>query len=91
MGAEKHKETERILKALANRRRLTIVEFLKKRRDASVTAIAAELKLSLKATSKHLALLSAAGILEKEQRSTNVLFWVAKDLPPCASAVVPFV
>lgn len=84
MGVEKYKETERVLKSLANRRRLAIVAYLQKRKDASVTAIAEELKLSLKATSKHLALLAGAGILEKEQRSTNVFFSISKHIPQSA-------
>ena len=75
------KELERVLKALGNRRRLAVLAFLKQKREASVGSIATELKLSLKATSKHLALLAAAGILDKEQRSTNVFFWISKSAP----------
>ena len=81
MNALEYKELERVLKALGNRRRLAILAFLKKKGEASVSAIASELKLSLKATSKHLALLAAAGILDKEQRSTNVFFWISKSAP----------
>lgn len=61
------KELERQLKALANRRRLAIIKHLKKRSSASVGDIAKEIKLSFKSTSRHLAVLSAADIVEKEQ------------------------
>jgi len=84
MGVGEYKDLERVLKALANRRRLAIIAFLKRKGEASVSSIAAELKLSLKATSKHLALLAAAGILDKEQRSTNVFFWISKSAPSSA-------
>ena len=88
MGVEKHKDTERVLKALANRRRLAMLEFLKKKGEASVSGIAAELKLSLKATSKHLALLAGAGILDKEQRNTNMFYKISRDLPVLARHTV---
>ncbi len=84
MNALEYKELERVLKALGNRRRLAIVAYLKRKGEASVSGVAAELKLSLKATSKHLALLAAAGILDKEQRSTNMFFWISKNAPSSA-------
>ena len=55
------------MKALANKRRLAIVRFLKKEKRATVSDIARSIELSFKATSKHLSLLASAGILEKEQ------------------------
>ena len=84
----KEKELERVLKALANRRRLAILVFLKKQKEASVGRIAEELKLSIKATSKHLALLAGVGILDKEQRSTQVFFSVAPDSPEASKRVM---
>ncbi|MEK7558414.1 MAG: metalloregulator ArsR/SmtB family transcription factor [Patescibacteria group bacterium] len=70
----KEKEMERVLKALANRRRLAIIKFIKKEKEASVGDVAEEIKLSFKSTSKHLALLAAADILEKEQRSSQMFY-----------------
>lgn len=58
---------ERILKALANRRRLAIVSYLRSHRTACVVEIAESLHFSYKATSRHLRLLSAAAIVEHEQ------------------------
>ena len=61
-------DLEKIYKALANRRRLAIIKFLKKQREASVGQIAEYLKLSFKSTSRHLAILRASDVLDKEQR-----------------------
>jgi DNA-binding transcriptional ArsR family regulator len=65
---------ERILKALANKRRLAIAWYLKREKEATVGQIAREIKLSLKATSKHLNILHAADILEREQRGLQMFY-----------------
>jgi len=83
------KDFERSMKALANRRRLAILRFLKKGKDkekkkeieASVGDIAEEIRLSFKATSKHLGILSAAGIVDREQRSLQMFYHISPDPP----------
>ncbi len=65
---------EKELKALANRRRLGIVKYLKKSHKVSVSDIAKEIKLSFKSTSRHLAVLLAAGIVERDQYSLNAFY-----------------
>jgi DNA-binding transcriptional ArsR family regulator len=75
-----HRKTERVLKALANRRRLAIVQYLSNREHASVGNIANEIKLSFKSTSHHLRLLAAADILEKEQTSTSIFYSLHRPL-----------
>ena len=65
---------EKILKALANRRRLAILKYLKENKEAPVTKIADEINLSFKATSKHLGVLSAIDIIEREQRSSQMFY-----------------
>lgn len=82
------KEYEKILKALANHRRLQIVKYLKNKKTATVTAIAEHIKLSFKSTSKHLAVLSSAGILEKEQKSLSMFYFIANSLPKLARGVI---
>lgn len=67
-------ETEKILKALANRRRLAILKVLKNQRQVSVGEVANHIRLSFKATSKHLNILTHADLLEKEQRSLTVFY-----------------
>ncbi|MBI3952486.1 MAG: winged helix-turn-helix transcriptional regulator [Candidatus Doudnabacteria bacterium] len=75
------KQQEIILKALANRRRLAIIKFLRTRKEASVGEIAGQIRLSFKATSKHLNILARANLLDKEQRSLVVFYYLALDLP----------
>ena len=82
------KEIERILKALANKRRLAIVRYLKLKGTASVGNIAKEIKLSFKATSKHLGVLSSAGIVDREQRSLQMFYHLSSDLPAPARSVI---
>lgn len=48
------KEYERILKALANRRRLAILRHIRREKEARVGDIASAIRLSFKATSRHL-------------------------------------
>ncbi len=76
------KELEKSLKALANKRRLAIVKYLKSRNGASVGKIAEEIKLSFKATSKHLTILANANILEKEQQSLYVVYTLTSSPRP---------
>jgi len=71
------KDLERILKAFANKRRLAILEYLKKNKEANVGEIAEEIELSLKSTSRHLAVLSGADIVDREQRSLMVFYKIA--------------
>ncbi len=68
------KNLERQLKALANHRRLKIMFYLKREREASVGDIAGAIHLSFKATSKHLGLLLAADLLEREQRGLLMFY-----------------
>lgn len=83
----KEKELEKILKALANRRRLLILHYLKKNKEASVGTIAGAIRLSLKATSKHLNILSAADILEKEQRNVLMFYRASSNVPIAAKSI----
>lgn len=68
------KRTEKVLKALANKRRLEIMRFLKREKEATVAQISKAIKLSFKATSKHLQILNSVEIVEKDQRRLNVFY-----------------
>ncbi len=85
------KNYERLLKALANRRRLAILRYLQKKGEARVTDIAAAIKLSFKATSRHLQQLAAADILERDQRSLDVFYRIGKNLPPPVKSVLTYI
>lgn len=76
------------MKAFANRRRLAILQYLKKIGEASVGEIAHEIKLSFNATSKHLGILAAADIVEKEQRSLQMYYRLANNLELAAKHIV---
>lgn len=78
-------ELERVLKILANRRRLAILNLLRRRKETNVGDIAEAIRLSLTSTSKHLTMLERAGFVEKEQRSLNVFYRIASDAPPILS------
>ena len=69
------------MKALANKRRLAIIELLRKGDEKSVGEIADNIKLSFRATSKHLSVLMNADILEKEQRSLQIFYSINKEAP----------
>lgn len=75
----KEKEIERILKALANKRRLAIIKYLQSNRRASVGDVAEAIKLSFKATSKHLLILDHVDLVEKEQIGLTVIYFLSKE------------
>lgn len=84
----KEKELERVLKALANKRRLAIISFLRKNKEANVGDIAETINLSIKSTSRHLAVLFGADILDKEQRSSEVFYSLNTDIPDIFSTLI---
>lgn len=72
-------ELERTLKALANKRRLTIVRFLLSKKAASVGDIAEHLKLSIAATSRHLRQMANASLVGTEQVHTTVNYSLVRN------------
>ena len=82
------KELERELKALANKRRLAIIKFLKQNKEASVGDIAEAIKLSFKSTSKHLSVLRGVDIVEHEQRSLSYYYKLVEPLPTASHAIL---
>jgi DNA-binding transcriptional ArsR family regulator len=85
------KKLEKVFKAFANRRRLMIVRHLKICDEASVTMIAEEIGLSLKATSRHLVLLAGADVLEKEQRGLVVFYRLSQNPNSPACDILPLI
>ena len=69
------RELERLLKAVANKKRIAIIRHLKTG-TATVGEIAKAIKLSIKATSHHLQLLSGAGYVVSEQEGLYVRYIV---------------
>lgn len=85
------KDLERPLKALANRRRFAILKYLKQNGEAPVADIAGAIHLSFRSTSKHLAVLTAADIVQREQRSLQAFYRISADLPPSAQVILKLV
>ncbi len=84
------KNLEKQYKALANRRRLAILKYLKSHQQATVGDIAREIKLKLKATSKHLRILAAADFVDFEQKSLNVFYFLPANKPAVLKSTLPF-
>jgi len=82
------KNLERVLKALANKRRIAIIAHLKSQQSASVGNIAGEIDLSFKSTSRHLSVLSAANILERTQHSAQVFYRLAEHQELAAKHII---
>lgn len=82
------KALEKVLKALANKRRLAILKYLKGNREAPVAEIAEELPLSFRSTSKHLAVLFAADVVEKSQRSSQIFYRLAREQGQAAHKII---
>jgi len=79
---------EKELKALANKRRLMILAFLKKNKEVTVGMIAEEIKLSFKSTSRHLAVLFSAEVLDRDQRNVEVYYSIARDLSETLKSIL---
>jgi DNA-binding transcriptional ArsR family regulator len=75
-------ELEKILKSLANRRRLTLLAYLKHEQKMTVGNLAQKIQLSFQATSRHLTTLDRTGILEKDQRGLEVFYRLAGSARP---------
>jgi len=79
---------EKVLKVLANRRRLAIIKYLKQNKEAPVAEIASEINLSFKATSKHLGILSGADVIEREQRGLWMFYHLSRDQKPAVKHII---
>ena|SRR3989338_3023630 len=68
------------LKILAENHRLEILQYLKKKREAPVGEIADHVKISFKATSKHLLFLAKKEILKRRYDGPFVLYSISDNL-----------
>lgn len=76
----REKELEKILKVLANKRRLAIINFLRHNRVSKVGDIAGEIGISFKATSKHLGMLFNADIIERDQKGLEMWYRLSSNI-----------
>ena len=75
------KELERLLKAVANHRRLSILKYLQRAKKPNVGDIADHLKLSFRSTSRHLVILKSVGLIDKEQIGVEMHYSMESDIP----------
>ena len=85
------KNLERVFRGLANRRRLHIIQFLLRKKEASVSEIAEEIRLSFKSTSKHLLALRQLDILDNRQEQLRVFYRVSGSLSPLMRGVIKYI
>ncbi|MFH1161684.1 MAG: metalloregulator ArsR/SmtB family transcription factor [Candidatus Jorgensenbacteria bacterium] len=83
------KKLERLLKALANHRRLAIIQTLSRERELPVTGVAGTIRLSLTSTSKHLNLLYRLDVVDRRQESLVVYYRLANPLPSPVRKLLP--
>jgi len=72
MDKRSHKDLERILKGVANHRRLQIAELLQKEPELSVMEIAERIAIDFRTASEHLRKLAIAGVVMKRHEGASV-------------------
>ena len=82
------KKFERFMKSLANRRRLEIVKYLSQHKKCTVGILAEQIKLSFKSTSKHLAVLKSADIIDGEQTGLSVYYSLSEPVHPITKIII---
>ena len=82
------KELEKIFKPLANRRRLAILRCIIKARSLSVDEIAKQIKLSFRSTSRHLAILRQADLVEFEMVKLQRFYHMSADINVLSKYIV---
>lgn len=85
------RELEKKLKAIANKRRIAILKYLKNVGRASVGDIAENIKLSFRATSRHLMVLYNVDIVEREQKNLSVFYFLPKNSHPMISKLLTII
>lgn len=75
------KRWTQIFKALANINRLRIVRLLSDGDERTVAAVAREIHISFKATSKHLILLHNLDVLKNIGKAGHVFYSLNRDMP----------
>jgi len=76
-----NKELVKILKAIGNERRLDILRRIAKKRQMSVGNLSEIIELSFRSVSKHLSVLSSAGLVEAKQSGLSRYYSISKDFP----------
>jgi ArsR family transcriptional regulator len=79
---------EHVLKAVANIKRLQILQHLKRRKELTVEDISSAIHLSYRSTSKHLLLLQRARIINRIQKNRFAYYSISPENPIFISALI---
>ncbi len=85
------RKLEKLLKTVANRRRLDIVRVLSQQKSSSVIDLANRLRLSFYSTSKHLQILRQEGFITGEQAGKSIEYRLDDDLSVGHKQILNFV
>jgi DNA-binding transcriptional ArsR family regulator len=83
-----YKKMEMEFETFANKHRLVILNYLKKKRSGSVGQIADEIELPFKTTSKHLLYLAKRGILKRRYDGSFVLYKISENLSKTVDLII---
>lgn len=78
------------VEACANQKRIEMLKFLKQKKYGNVSEIAKGVNLSVKSTSKHLAILNTRHILKREQEGSIVYYSLSRPLNPIVKNILSF-
>lgn len=78
----------KIASACGNEQRLEILKFLKNKKYATVSAVAKNISLSIKSTSKHLLVLHAAHIVKREREGVEIYYSLNRPLNDLLKVIV---
>jgi len=84
------KQFEKELKALANKRRLTLVAYLKNTEPMCVIDLAEAINLPFRTTSKHLSILFRVGILTQQQVGKEMQYSIDPNISKLSKSVIGF-
>jgi ArsR family transcriptional regulator len=80
MARVNQKKLERVLRALANSRRLRIIQELYPSSRITVTGLSERIRLSIRSTSKHLQILEKADLVSREQEGLRMYYFINPNL-----------
>jgi len=84
-------ELERHLRAVANRRRLEIIQLLHRQASLPLYEIAAKIKLSVKTTNKHLNQLLHTGFVAKSRQGLFVIYRLENAAKPLVTKLLKLI
>lgn len=85
------KQLDKLLRGVANKKRLEIVALLLDGRPRAVSDIAGDISLSFKSTSKHLHRMEGVGLLDRAQVGSTVQYRLVRPPGGPVRALIEFV